>query len=360
MIVDMVMTDVFTEGGGPVNSAAVLCNRADGAGILLALVIAPAEGWADLREQGLDTLQHVSFFTPSTTDGLDSPEGPSGTPDGFAWQVQREIGAEGFGRLRGMASMWGMLYVTDMDQGLWVMTVEDGEVVENVPLAPLGITAVDLAFGSDAMTLYIADPAAGAIAVLDSSTHEAAEVIGAGQFDEGWPQSVAVVAGAGDAIFATNSRQGVPAQVLKFATDGTLLAGTTLDDMVGVTAPGSLAVSPDQTLWFVSQVGEIVHLDQELSVLDSGIRLAQNENITVNDVTVGLDMSLVLATTGGLLKVDPDGSVMATYGVPSAAMPYYRGGFANPQGVTAFLDGSFIYTDYTEGGNAIVSAFFWP
>jgi sugar lactone lactonase YvrE len=253
-----------------------------------------------------------------------------------------------------MAPGWdGLLYVADMEKGLWVVDPVTGAIRDLIPLE--GVTPVDVAVGPDGETFYIADQAANAIAIFNITTRELIGQIGAGEFEPLMPGSVAV--SWNGEVYASNGT----AQVKIFGPDGALIGVVNMTDFADVTGPCPIAISPDGSIFAGCWGGEIVHLSATGESL-GWVQAPELEAGGVTAITVALDMTVVLATSEGIVKVDPDtGEVLARYGGPTEGYPYCQGCLYAPYGLAAFLDGSIIYTDANQrAGAAIISAFFYP
>ncbi len=355
---DVHMTQSEEFGDKPLDGFFILVDRADNYELLLIFAVASPDDWPALRPTALEIAQSVTFFTPTEEEevggesGIENPPPPGGTPAGFVWQTQRAAagGAEDFGRLRGMAPWEGMLYVADRDGAIWVLDTATGEVYERIDVAQFGIKPLDLAFAPDGQTIYIADSAINAVIRFDLPARQYVAEIGRGEFTGG-PYSVAT-SFTGD-IFATDD-----VTLLHFTPDGTLVDTIPLAGQSENLEKGHIGAALDGTFYLVDEKGLLIHVDG-VSLFE--VAHVAAETGAVYDIAVGLDGSLLLAAANGLFRVDPaSGAVRARYGVYSDTLPYYQGGYRNPRGIAAFLDGSVFYADSEPGEYAIVSAFRFP
>lgn len=359
---DVHMSSSAEFGDKPVDGFFILVDRTDNYDLLMILAVASSRDWPTLRPTALEIVQSVRFFTPAEEGGaatggeggIESPPPPGGTPEGFLWQTQRaSAGGEGdFGRLRGMATWEGMLYVADKDGAIWVLDTATGAVYERIDVAQFGMEPVDLSMGPDGETLYIADSALHAVVRFDLPARHYVAEIGQGQFTDGGPYSVATDF-RGD-IYATDG-----VTFLHFAPDGSLVQMIPLAGQTESLERGHIGVALDGTFYIVDEKGLLIHVDSTGSLFEVGHIAA--ETGAIYDIAVGLDGSLLLAAANGLFSVDPaNGAVRARYGVYSDTLPYVQGGYRTPRGIAAFLDGSVFYNDTEAGQYAIVSAFRFP
>ncbi len=315
-------------------------------------------------EQVLASIEILPLATPTPTPLIlaAQPQIVRSGPPGFVLRLGGRSGPPNsrFIAARGLAAAPdGTIYLAESGQGVWVFA-PDGTLRTTFGADEL-LDAYDVALGPDG-DLYVADYGRNAIVRFTSTGTLLGRWGGHGnapeQFGLSAPQRIAVAADG--SVYALDTRLGADglavSSIVRFTGEGRFIERITLPPDV---APADLVVDPNGMIYLAeSFAGTIIKLAPDGSVL---ARLGDPADPTLlAGPVIDLDRAgyLYLATyAGSILRLSPDGTIVARGGQPATAGSIPNPGeISLPNGIVA-APGGIVWVSDNSGEYSAISAF---
>lgn len=304
--------------------------------------------WQDQQAIFAEIVGSVSLFvpvnppTPTLPNQATQPERITEGPPGFVLRLGSNQGSLSgrFVSARGLTTAPdGTLYVAESSRGVWAFA-PDGKLVGTFGEGELN-DSYDVALGRDGV-LFVADYGSNSIVRFDAKSGKVEQRWGEvgdqpEQFGLLSPQRIAV--GADGSVYALDSRVeagGSVASVVRFnGADGSFIERVALPPG---SAPNDLVVDRSGNIYLAETVnGGVVKVDPQGQIL---ARFGENvapAGITVGAIDLDVRGNIYIATwNNGLIKLAPDGTVLTQAGtIAEPGTIPQPGQFTLPNGIAA-------------------------
>ncbi|WP_322510881.1 NHL repeat-containing protein [Chloroflexus sp.] len=351
---------------GP-SSAGRLLVLVDDTRVVRVLAQAATAHWEAERttvERILATLELLPLPTPTPTpvEVVAQPQIVRSGPPGFVLRIGGRSGLPNsrFIAARGLAAAPdGTLYLAESGRGIWVFA-PDGALRTTFGADEL-LDAYDVALGPDG-DLYVADYGRNAIVRFSATGAFLGRWGGHGdapdQFGLSAPQRIAT--GADGSVYALDARPGpdglAASSIVRFSAEGRFIERIALPPDL---APSDLVVDRNGTIYLAeSFAGAIVKLAPDGSVLARWGDPANPAQLAGPVLDIDRAGYLYLATYAGtILRLAPDGTIVARGGAPATpgSIPN-PGEISLPNGIVA-APGGVVWVSDNSGEYSAVSAF---
>ena len=290
---------------------------------------------------------------------------PFPPPEGFVWRLGGESGiaADQFAALGGMdTDSDDLVYVADNTHGIWVFDA-DGNQVKLIISGDLN-NPTDVKIGPDG-NVYVAAWGANQVFAFTPGGAVIAQWgeagTGDGQFGDFSPQALAV--GLDGTVYVLDKNEDEAGneivRVQKFGPDGTFLSTFPItEEYFAATA---MDIGPDGNLYVVGFTGGyILKLDPDGNLL---ARLGEAALDFTGPQSLNFDADgniyVAIWTPASVVKLDPLGNLTAQFGIEmeDSETAWPEGGFYQPGGAAALTDGSRVFAADWSGSFAYITAF---
>ncbi|WP_298402964.1 NHL repeat-containing protein [uncultured Chloroflexus sp.] len=335
--------------------------------VVRVLAQAAAANWETeqpLIERIVASLEVLPLLTPTPTlvDVAAQPQIVRSGPPGFVLRLGGRSGPANsrFVAARGLAAAPdGTLYLAESGRGIWVFA-PDGTLRTTFGADEL-LDAYDVALGPSG-DLYVADYGRNAIVRFSAAGDFLGRWGGHGdapdQFGLSAPQRIAV--GADGSVYALDARPGpdglAASSIVRFSAEGRLMERIALPPDL---APADLVVDRSGVIYLAeSFAGAIVKLAPDGSVLARWGDPADPAQLAGPVLDIDRAGYLYLATYAGtILRLAPDGTIVARGGAPAApgSIPN-PGELSLPNGIVV-APGGVVWVSDNSGEYSAVTAF---
>jgi sugar lactone lactonase YvrE len=329
-----------------------------------------APSWVEIDAVELVGIGDASLLGSEPAAEPTQPAASFETPAGFMWRVGGEKAFDTYAQFPGLWGMDvdpqnGLIFIADAVHDVQVVDIDgnpvgsfkhdDMRVPQDVKVDALG-------------NVYVAAWASGKVLVFPPMGNGDPFVVfgergrGDGQFGDFSPTHLAV--GLDGRIYVhdrnQNSKDEYYDRIQVFTPQGKWLQTIQFED--DFFTPGGMDIGPDGNLYVVGFIGSTVFKyspDGEF-LGELGEDAIRSVNGGAQGIALDEAGNIYLALwTGGIIKLDPDGSLLGQWAVPvnDGEKAWPEGGFYQPAGVAVLPDGSQVFFTDTSSKQAYLTAF---